>query len=124
LFSKKFNISGKPDYIIKKDKTYIPIEIKTGNHKFPKNNHISQLAVYCHLIEEKYSTFVPYGILIYKDTGQQFRIPYNPKTRFDLEKSIIQMRNILHSKKIFRQQNDYHRCYYCSMRKFCDQKIV
>ena len=40
LFSKKYRIIGKPDYIIKNKETYTPVEIKTGNHKTLKKNHI------------------------------------------------------------------------------------
>ena len=61
LYSKKYNIAGKPDFIIKKNNTYIPVEFKTGNNNKPHKNHINQLIAYCHLIEENYCNFNMYG---------------------------------------------------------------
>ena len=54
LFSNRYRISGKPDYVIKKNDHYIPIEVKTGYHHKPKKNHIFQLVAYCQIIEENY----------------------------------------------------------------------
>ena len=54
LFSKRYRISGKPDYIIKKDGHQIPVEVKTGQYHEPKKNHVFQLAAYCQILEENY----------------------------------------------------------------------
>ena len=67
---------------------FIPIEVKTGGYTEPQESHILQLAAYCHLLEENYNKFVPYGILIYSDISK-FKIPFDPKTRFELESKII-----------------------------------
>jgi hypothetical protein len=31
-FSKRYRITGKPDYIIKRNKDFIPVEMKTSSH--------------------------------------------------------------------------------------------
>jgi CRISPR/Cas system-associated exonuclease Cas4 (RecB family) len=54
-------------------------------------NHIFQLAAYCHLVEENYGGFVPYGVLVYEDR-HQYKIPFDPKIRFELESTINEMR--------------------------------
>ena len=123
LFSKRYRISGKPDYIVKRDGHYFPVEIKTGNHHEPKKNHIFQLAAYCQILEENYGGFIPYGILVYSDTSQQFKIPFNPKIRFELESTVNKMRKSLKTGKIKRNHNDSKRCKSCSMRTYCDEKI-
>jgi len=123
LFSKRYRISGKPDYIVKRDGHYFPVEIKTGNHHEPKKNHIFQLAAYCQILEENYGGFIPYGILVYSDTSQQFKIPFNPKIRFELESTVNKMRKSLKTGKIKRNHNDSKRCESCSMRTYCDEKI-
>ncbi len=124
LFSKRYRISGKPDYIIKKDEHQIPVEVKTGQHHEPKKNHVFQLAAYCQILEENYGGFVPYGILVYSDTSQQYKIPFDPKIRFELESAIKKMRRILKTKKTARNHNDLYKCRSCSMRSYCDKKII
>lgn len=122
LFSKKYLIAGKPDYIVNKDGRDIPVELKTGSCKTPRKNHILQLAAYCHLLEEKYGQFVPYGILVYNNR-EVYNIEFNPKIRFELESTIKKMRGILKTNRIELNHNDKNRCKNCSMRKYCKQKI-
>lgn len=122
FYSKKYKISGKPDYIVKQNKSLIPVELKTGNHIKPQKNHIFQIAAYCHLIEQKYGGFVPYGILVYNNT-HQYKIPFDPRIRFELESTIKEMRYRLKTGKIIRNHNDIKRCKACSMRIYCDLKI-
>lgn len=121
-FSKRYRITGKPDYIVKEKKHFIPIEMKSSMHDKPQKNHIFQLAGYCHLLEENYGGFVPYGILVY-DNRYQHKIPFNPKIRFELESTINKMRQVIKSGKITRDHGDFYRCKSCSMNSYCDFKI-
>lgn len=123
LFSKRYKVAGKPDYIIKKDKRYIPVELKTGKHNNPQKNHIFQLAGYCHLLEENYGGFVPYGILVYNNM-YQYKIPFDPKTRFEFESTIKNMRNVIETGRIVRNHNDPYRCNGCSMQSYCDARLL
>lgn len=123
FFSKKYRISGKPDYIIQKKDKYIPVELKTGRYITPQKNHVFQLAAYCHLLEENYGVFVPYGVLVYNNQNE-YKIPFDPKIRFELENTIKKMRTSLKNKKITRNHNDIHRCLNCSMKKYCNNKIL
>lgn len=123
FFSKRYRITGKPDYIVKKDKNYIPVEVKTGMNIEPQKNHIFQLAAYCHLLEENYGGFVPYGILVYNDM-YQYKIPFNPKIRFEFESTLKKMRYTMKTGKIIRNHSDYYKCKNCSMKTYCNIKIV
>jgi len=123
FFSRKYKIAGKPDYIIKKDSHYLPVEFKSGKHTHPLNNHVLQLAAYCHLLEENYNGFVPFGVLVYNNE-LDFKIPFNPKIRYDLENTIEKMRFTLRTGKIELNHDDPNRCRACSMRKNCDNKII
>jgi len=122
LFSNKYMIAGKPDYIVKKNNRFIPVEYKSGNHKNPMNNHVFQLAAYCHLVEENYGCFVPYGMLVYNNSNS-FKIPFDPNIRFKLENTINMMRKDLNKKKLVRNHNDPSRCKNCSMRKNCNERL-
>jgi len=123
LYSKRYRISGKPDYIVKKEGVYFPVEIKTGNHLELKKNHIFQLATYCQILEDNYKIFIPYGVIVYCDTSLQFKVPFNPKLRYELEYIISEMRENLKTGKIKRNHNFSQRCINCSMRNYCDKKI-
>lgn len=123
LFSKRYRIAGKPDYIVKRNNRYIPIEVKTGFHHEPQKNHIFQLAAYCQLLEDNYGGFVPYGILVYNNTSQ-YKIPFDPKLRFGLESTIKKMRYLLKTGEIIRNHNDPHRCKRCSVRTYCKTKMM
>ena len=122
FFSKKYKISGKPDYIIEDNGRYIPVELKTGVHDYPMKNHIFQLAAYCHLIEENYNMFVPHGILVYNNQ-KSYEIKYDPIIRFELESTIKQMRHCIRKERIIRNHNDVKRCINCSMKRYCKEKI-
>ena len=123
FFSKRYRIAGKPDYIVKKNKRYIPVEVKTGTHNDPQKNHIFQLASYCHLLEENYGGFVPYGILVYNNT-YQYKIPFDPKIRFEFENTLKNMRNAMKTGRITRNHNDYYKCKNCSMQIYCEDKLA
>ena len=123
LISNKYKIIGKPDYVIKNKGRYIPVEIKTGNHKTLKNNHIIQLAAYCQILEDHYKTFTASGIIFYKDTAKKYNINYDPKLRFELTSLINEIRQIQKTKKIKRNHYDIKKCINCSFRKYCKEKI-
>ena len=123
FFSKRYRITGKPDYIVKKNKRYIPVEVKTGVYNEPQKNHIFQLAGYCHLLEENYGGFVPYGILVYNDR-YQYKIPFDPRIRFEFESTVKNMRNIMKTGRVTRNHSSSYRCKSCSMRRYCDVKLL
>ena len=123
FFSIRYRITGKPDYIIKRNRYYIPVEVKTGIYTEPQKNHIFQLASYCHLIEENYKSFVPYGLLVYGDM-HQYKISFDPRVRFEFESTVKTMRNIIKTGRIERNHSDSHRCKSCSMRTYCDTKLI
>jgi len=122
FFSKRFRIAGKPDYIIKKNKHYIPVEFKTSKSYQPQNSHIFQLAGYCHLLEENFGGFVPYGILVYNDI-YEYEVPFDPKLRYEFEYTLKNMRNAIKTGKISRNHSDFNRCKSCSMRTYCQAKL-
>lgn len=123
LFSYHYNIAGKPDYIVKKNSKFIPVEVKTADYDIPQKNHVLQLAAYCQLVEETYKSFVPYGVLVY-NKSKQYKIPYDPKLRFELEHSIRNMKYILQTGLLSRNHNEQNKCKNCSMRLYCEMKII
>lgn len=122
LFSKKFLISGKPDYIVEDErtKTLIPVEVKSGNAKKPHWGHVLQLAAYCLLIEEAYSVRVPYGILVYAD-GKQHKVKFEDALRSEVISKADEMRRCLKQGRVAKVNRFKGRCISCSVRGDCGQ---
>jgi len=122
LFSKRYRLTGKPDYIVKKNNQYIPIELKSGSHPNPQKNNIFQLATYCQLLEDNYRVFVPYGIIVYNNSD--YKIPFDPRLRFELESIIKKMRVTLKNGNVKLNHNDPAKCRFCSMKDYCKNKLI
>lgn len=122
LFSRKFFIAGKPDYIVKDEKTdvLIPVEVKSGNAKKPHWGHVLQLAAYCLLIEETYSVRVPYGLLVYAD-GKQHIVKFDDALRSEVISKAEEMRRCLKQGGVAKGNRFEGRCFSCSVRGNCDQ---
>ena len=123
LFSKRYRISGKPDYIVNENDKMIPVEFKSGCYSYPLKNHVFQLAAYCHLVEEKYGGFVPFGVLVY-DQVSEHRVSFDPHLRFKLESTVKEMRSVLKTGKVVINHDSVGRCKGCSMQSFCKHKLL
>jgi CRISPR-associated exonuclease Cas4 len=121
LYSHRFRITGKPDFLLQQHNEIIPIERKSGSWDVPQQGHMMQIAAYCHLVEEEFGTFVPYGILVYDNT--RYTIPFDPQLRFTLESVIKKMRSSLTQKVVIRNHQDPQRCRFCSMKQYCTEKL-
>ncbi len=117
LFSRRNRLTGKPDYILKDENRYIPVEVKSGKGLHLHQNHILQLAAYCQILEDTSWEFVPEGILVYNNVP--YTIQFDPRLRFELESVMKTMRASLRRSIVHRNHNDPGRCYRCSMRHYC-----
>jgi len=122
LFSPRYHLAGKPDYIIKQNQKFIPVEVKAGSSQHPKRNHVLQLAAYCALVEETFNTFVPCGLLVYNNAS--YTIPFDPQLRFELEETMHRIRENLRNQQMKRNHNDPGKCRFCSMRTYCTEKLI
>jgi len=139
LFSKRYGISGRPDYIIKDAaiNAIIPVEVKSGQAKKPYWNHVLQLAAYCLLVEENYNKPVPYGLIVYAD-GKQHKVHFDSALRSYLLCTVKEMRRSLEDRLYFKESvlpesrssehriadrgNDLiERCRFCSLKEECER---
>jgi CRISPR-associated exonuclease Cas4 len=123
LYSSTYPLAGKPDLIIKKGWKYIPVEIKTGNHRYPKKHHVMQVISYCQLIKETYTKTPSFGYLIYSDTKKRFKIPFTQLEIKQLELSLAQMKEMITQNQIRRNHNNKNRCNHCNMRGNCTYRV-
>jgi CRISPR-associated exonuclease Cas4 len=121
FFSKRSRLVGKPDYIVKKNNFYIPVEVKSGLNPHPHRSNLLQLAAYCQIFEDIFGEFVSEGILVYNN--QKHIIPFDPKLRFELGLNIKAMRASLRKGVVQRNHEDISRCRYCSMKKYCSDPV-
>lgn len=122
LFSKRFRLVGKPDYIVQNEDRYIPVEVKSGSQPHPQHNHVLQLAAYCQILEDVSGTFVPEGILVFNNVP--YTIAFDPQLRFELASVMNLMRTSLYDGVVVRNHQEPGRCRRCSLRRYCDDRML
>ncbi len=116
LYSEKYNIQGKPDYIFKRFNSYYPIELKSGSIKddpMPHLGDLMQLVAYFIIIEDLYGHRVKEGKLVYKDYC--FRIKNTRRLRKYFFKVLSDMRHMLKTGK-GNPTCSFTHCKYCICR--------
>lgn len=98
LYSKKYDIQGKPDYIFQKrlGRAIVPVELKSGAIRDGMTPHAGdkmQLATYFLLIEDVYGVRPKYGRLVYRD--YMFDIKNTVALRREVRKTLAAMRYML-----------------------------
>jgi CRISPR-associated exonuclease Cas4 len=128
LYSEKYDIQGKPDYIFKKKygKALVPVEIKSGfikEESWPHAGDMMQLAAYFLLIEDVYGIRPRQGRLLYQD--YMFIIKNTAAIRKEVKRQIISMRKMLQDGK-GEPVCSFAHCRYCvcngTVCEFCDTR--
>jgi CRISPR-associated exonuclease Cas4 len=123
LYSKRYQLAGRPDYVVQKDGQLIPVEVKSGRGpKQPYKSHVLQLAAYCLLVEEVYGRRPPYGIIRYADC--MFEVDYTQQVKQELLAVLREMRASVPLDDVPRSHNQAARCARCGYRNECDQSLV
>lgn len=125
LYSKKYDIQGKPDYIFKKciGGNLVPVEIKSGKIRddlVPHKGDLLQVAAYFLLIEDIYGIKPKFGRLIYSD--YMFNIKNTASLRKEVKRTLTRMRSMLKTGEEYVNPS-YATCRYCLCRstvcQFC-----
>lgn len=116
LYSRKYNLKGKPDYILKHDKKdiYIPVELKSGSIKDAKAPHkgdLLQLATYFLIIEDEYNYKPKYGKIIYSD--YMFIIKNKKIYKKEVLDTVYKMRVMLNTGKSSEVSASFNKCKHC-----------
>ena len=116
-------LTGKPDYVIKKGRQLIPVEVKSSKvTDAPYDSHIYQLAAYCHLTMRETGTRPQYGILHYPN--RTYRIDYTLELENELMDIISDLRYQERRRNVSRSHESPGRCAHCGFQKNCDQSLV
>lgn len=128
LFSSKYNLQGKPDYIYQKrwGKGLLPLEEKSGKigeNEFPHPGDLMQLTAYFLLIEETYHSRPAKGYLRYRDG--MFCVKNTAKRRREAIRTMEEMRKMLKTGKGEPNPSFVH-CRYClcngTVCEFCENR--
>lgn len=123
LFSRRYGLTGKPDYLIERGGQTIPVELKPGRQASrPYDSDLMQLAAYCLLVEETTGRPPPYGLLRYADVT--FRLAYTEAVREELLATLDEMRDLLGADDAGRSHDEPGRCAGCGFRTTCEDSLV
>ena len=123
LFSSRYLLTGKPDYLVDDRRTKIPVEVKsTVCPPSPYRSHVLQLAAYCLLVEEEYGQPPPYGIIKYHD--QTYAVEYTAQLRAQLLSILAEMRQHLTTDDVDPNHANPNRCRSCGYREECEERLA
>jgi CRISPR-associated exonuclease Cas4 len=124
LFSITYRLVGKPDYVIRRGRQVIPIEVKSSSAPGdgPRRSHLLQLAAYCLLIQEHYHQRPKTGIVKYAD--RSFEVDYTPELESHLLDVLDAMRNDLANGLAHRSHAEPARCLRCGVRSACSESLI
>lgn len=115
LYSEKYDLRGKPDYVFRRrfGRGIIPIEIKSGRigqESFPHQGDLLQLYAYFLLLEDVFGRRPPFGWLEYQDS--MFFVRNTPAARRQALETMKEMRRMLETGK-GTPKAEFATCRYC-----------
>jgi len=123
LFSARYQLAGKPDYLIREGGQVIPVEVKSSPRpSAPYPSHRLQLAAYCLLVEDEYGQAPPYGLIKYRDGT--FTVDYTPQLRSQLLATLAEMRSLLNADDVPPNHASPSRCQHCGYRTRCGRRLA
>ncbi len=122
LYSKTYQLIGKPDYLVETTAGVIPVEVKSSPApKIPHLGHLLQLAAYCLLIEETSGRTPPHGLLKYADA--LFEVDFTWELRRELLDTMSQMRQARLVKSVARSHQQPGKCAACGFYDRCEEAL-
>jgi len=127
LYDPILGLTGKPDYLIERENTVIPVEIKSSQPpNSPYDSHIMQLAAYCLLVERAIGKRPHYGILHYQPTANEkrtFAVDFTPQLEHGILDVLVEMRSFERKKDVDRSHAIVARCQNCGYKHTCDRSL-
>jgi CRISPR-associated exonuclease Cas4 len=125
LVSRRYGLTGRPDYLVRTDEGVVPVEAKSTRRPangLPYDSHLMQLAAYCLLVEDALNENVPYGVMRYADG--EVRVEYTPELRETLLELIEEIREARDADEVHRSHDEPQRCARCGYREVCDEALA
>ncbi len=126
LFSRRYGLTGKPDYLVESDGAIIPIELKPNRKATtPRESDVMQLAAYGLLVQENLPPGKQppsYGLLKYRDV--EFQIDFTEDLYARLFQVMAAMRKDAERDDVARSHAEAPRCRACGYRAECGQSLA
>lgn len=122
LYDSHLGLTGKPDYLVRKNEMFIPVEIKSmWAPQAPYDSHRLQLGAYCLLVEKTFGQRPAYGLLRYRN--RTFRIPFSVEFEEEILDVLEEIRSNKDLGEVCRSHEQSNRCARCGYRNRCDQRL-
>ena len=122
LYAPRYDLTGKPDYLVEQGERLIPVEVKSRRGGPPPfDGHIYQLAAYCLLVSQVYRKRPPYGILHY--ANRTYAIDYTAELESALLTLLEEMHQQGRTRSVDRSHDSPARCRRCGFLEICDQAL-
>jgi len=123
LYSARYGLAGKPDYLVRTKGALVPVEVKPGRRAArPYPSDVLQLGAYLLLVEEETGRRPPYGLLCYAEA--KFEIPYTSGLRQSVIATLQEMQRLRHARRVAPQHHEPQRCRHCGHREHCDDALA
>lgn len=123
LVAKRFDLAGKPDYVVRRNGGLVPVEVKTGRTpERPHESHVMQMGAYCLLVEETMGERPKVGVIQYPNA--RFEIAYTEELRDRVLGILLRMRVAEFSGGAHRNHDVAGKCRGCSRREGCPERIA
>lgn len=123
LVSHRYGLVGRPDLLIRREGSLIPVEAKPRRRAAqPYRGDLLQLAAYCLLVEETQGHPPPYGLLRYAETT--WRVPWDEASYEALIEALEAIDAAWESGGADRDHERPGRCRACSFREPCQQGLA
>jgi CRISPR-associated protein Cas4 len=93
LRSDRLGLVGRPDHLVRIDRTIIPVEQKPRAQRM-HDSHVMQLAAQCLLVTDVYGVRPPYGLLV-PANGVQQQVPFTRALEKRVLETMARMRVVL-----------------------------
>ncbi len=123
LHDSEWGLTGKPDYVVKTEEGFVPVEVKTGRTpQKPFESHQLQVACYLRLLEADGAPLAGYGLLTYPEGV--FKVTWDDRSRASLRAILARMAQAKDEGKADRDHEHVGRCRGCARRQFCSQSLA
>ncbi len=123
LVSDTYQLTGKPDYIVRTTAGLVPVEVKSRScgERGPYEGEVAQLVAYCLLVEDVMGEPVPKGLLQYAD--REVPVPFTDKRRAKLTTLLVEMQALDGAADVARSHEHAGRCRSCGFRSGCGEAL-
>lgn len=130
FFSRRYLLTGRPDYLLRHSREWIPVEVKTVNEfRQPFEGHLFQLFAYCLLVEEQFGVQPRFGYLQYRSRSPHdprtytYQVEFNDQVKAKVVELLNQMRQVEQRGEAPRSHQEIARCRGCGYAAICDQRL-